>query len=79
MGRCIVFNYGVDAIIYITGNDTPYSATGAVVYFGGGAVIQFWGNFLPVAEIEIFARDMAFVRYWWNSVFLFCGSIRCNS
>ena len=62
-------------IIYIARNVRKYFTAGAVVYFGGWFVVQFRGYILSLAEIKVFARDMAFVRDCRFSVFLFCRSV----
>ena len=75
MGCCIIPYNGVDIVVYIAGNVAEYFAKGIVVYFGGRIIIYNWGNILSVAEIKVFACDMAFVCHRRNRLFLFCGSV----
>ena len=63
---------GVDIIVHFTGNDSQYSRTRIVVYFGGGIGLYNWCDILSVATDEVFARGVAPVCDWWDGLFLFC-------
>ena len=66
---------GVDIIVHFTGNDSQYSRTRIVVYFGGGIGLYNWCDILSVAADEIFAWGLAPVCDRRDGLFLFCRSV----
>ena len=66
---------GVDAAVYFACNDSQYSRTWPVVYFGGRIGIHDWCDILSVAADEVFARCVAPVCDRRDGVFLFCRSV----
>ncbi len=79
MDGVVVFDYGVDVAVYITGNDSQYSAAWAVFYPCGRIVLFVGGNILPVAAYEIFACCMASVCYCGDGMLFLCGAVRVHN
>ena len=78
MGRRSLFNYGVDIDIYFADYVGACAGTGTLVYLGGRTFIQFGRDILPLAEIKVFTRDLAFVRNRRNGMFFLCRTVRRN-
>ena len=70
--------YGVDIDIYFADYVGTRAGTGTLVYLGGWTFIQFGRDILPLAEIKVFACNMAFVRNRRNSVFFLCRVVWCD-
>ena len=75
MDGCAVPDYGVDTGLYFAGDVKSYIGPRDVVYFGGGIVIFAGGDFLSVAQNEVLACCMAFVRNCRHSLLLFRSSV----
>ena len=72
----IVCRDGVDIVVHIACNDSQYSGTRIVVYFGRWIGVHGWGYILSVAQNEILACGVAPVCNWGQRVFLLCGAVR---
>lgn len=75
MDGCSVPDYGVDTGVYFAGDVKSYIGPRDVVYFGGGIVIFAGGDFLSVAQNEVFPCHLAFIRNWWDGVLFLCGAV----
>ena len=78
MGCRALFVDGVDIDIYFADYVGTCAGAGTLVYLGGWTFIQFGRDILPLAEIKVFACDMAFIRNRRNSVFFLCRTVRRN-
>ena len=76
MGRRSLFNYGVDIDIYFADYVGTCAGAGIVVYPCRWAFIFDWGDILPLAEIKVFACDLAFIRNRRNGMFFLCRTVR---
>ena len=66
---------GVDIIVHTACNDSQYSRTRIVVYFGRGIGIYNWCDILSVAADEVFTCGLAPVCDWGQCVFLLCSAV----
>ena len=76
MGRCALFDYGLDIDIYIANYVGARAGAGSVVYLGGRSFVFDWGDILSVATPKVFACDLAFVCNRRQCLFLFRGPVR---
>ena len=67
---------GMDIVVHIACNDSQYSGTWYVVYFGGWIVIHDWCDILSVAANEVFTCGLAPVCNRGQCMFLLCGAVR---
>ena len=75
MDGWIVCCDGVDIVVHFAGDDSQYSRTWPVVYFGRGIGVYNWCDILFVAADEVFTCGVALVRNWWDGLFLFCSAV----
>ena len=76
MGCRSLFVDGVDIDIYFADYVGTCAGAGIVVYPCRWAFIFDWGDILPLAEIKVFACDLAFICNRRNGVFFLCSSLR---
>ena len=78
MGCRALFVDGVDIDIYFTDYVGTCAGAGIVVYPCRWTFVFDWGGILPLAEIKVFACDLAFICNRRNGVFFLCGSVWCD-
>ena len=74
-GRTVCRN-GVDVAVYFAGNDSQYPSAWIMVYSGWRIVVYDWRVVLFVAQNEVLACGVAFVRNRGQCVFLFRRPVR---
>ncbi len=79
MDGCVVFSNGLGVAMDFAGDDSDYICAWDVVYIGGWIVIFNRCDILFVAQDEICACALAFVRYRGQCVFLFCRAARFDN
>ena len=68
----------MDVAVYFASNASQYPSQWFVVYFSGWIVLHDWCAVLFVAQNEVLARGVAFVRNRGQCVFLFRRLVRVH-